>query len=147
MTDADVDGAHIRTLLLTFFFRQMQQLFLNDMIYIAQPPLYEIKLKGKKKSEYILSENQMHKRMITRGLDGTKLVITDNKKTRKSKKAASKRASSPPRKLQDKELLALVKLLAEAERIIAVLSRRGIKFTKFLNNLARSPKIFCKGSD
>ncbi|MHC4112056.1 MAG: DNA topoisomerase (ATP-hydrolyzing) subunit B [Planctomycetota bacterium] len=135
MTDADIDGAHIRTLLLTFFFRQMQQLFLNDMIYIAQPPLYEIKLKGKKKSEYILSENQMHKRMIARGLEGTELVITNgnkSKKSKKTKKAASKRASSPVRKLGDKELSALVKSLAEVERIIAVLSRRGIKFADFV---------------
>jgi DNA gyrase subunit B len=75
MTDADIDGAHIRTLLLTFFFRQMQQLFLENMIYIAQPPLYEVKVKGKKKSEYVLSENQMRKLMITRGLEGTELLI------------------------------------------------------------------------
>ncbi len=140
MTDADVDGAHIRTLLLTFFFRQMQQLFLADMIYIAQPPLYEIKVKGKKKSEYLLSENQMHKRMITRGLEGTELLITNGQKDKKgeksasgkSKSAAPRQASLPARKLQGRELSALVKLLAEAERIIAVLSRRGIKFTDFV---------------
>ena len=132
MTDADVDGAHIRTLLLTFFFRQMQQLFLADMIYIAQPPLYEIRVKGAKKSEYILSENQMYRRMIARGLEGTELLITDGNKSKKSKKSASKRASLPERKLEDKELSVLVKILAEAERIIAVLSRRGIKFTDFV---------------
>jgi DNA gyrase subunit B len=135
MTDADIDGAHIRTLLLTFFFRQMQQLFLANMIYIAQPPLYEIKIKGKKKSEYILSENQMYKRMIARGLEGTELVITDGKKSKKAKKtkkSASKRARSTVRKLQDKELSTLVKILAEAERIITVLSRRGIKFVDFI---------------
>jgi len=132
MTDADIDGAHIRTLLLTFFFRQMQQLFMADMIYIAQPPLYEIKVKGKKKSEYILSENQMHKRMIARGLEGTELVISDGKKTKKSKKSDSTSAASAVRKLQDKELSTLVKILAEAERIIMVLSRRGIKFVDFI---------------
>jgi len=140
MTDADVDGAHIRTLLLTFFFRQMQQLFLNNMIYIAQPPLFEIKVKGKKKSEYVLSENQMHKRMITRGLEGTELLITNGQKEKKAGKPPSSKAGSdaprqtspPARKLKDKELLNLVRLLAEAERIIAVLNRRGIKFTKFL---------------
>jgi len=117
MTDADVDGAHIRTLLLTFFFRQMTQLFSSDMIYIAQPPLYEIKIKGKKKPEYILSENQMHKRMITRGLEGTELVIRDGKKKQR---------------VADKQLTGLVKTLADAERIIAVLGRRGIKFADFL---------------
>jgi len=117
MTDADVDGAHIRTLLLTFFFRQMQQLFLSDMIYIAQPPLYEIRVKGKKKSEYILSENQMHKRMIARGLEGTELVIKDGDSTRK---------------VSDKQLAGLVKALADAERIIAVLGRRGINFAEFV---------------
>ncbi|MHC4207537.1 MAG: DNA gyrase subunit B, partial [Planctomycetota bacterium] len=132
MTDADIDGAHIRTLLLTFFFRQMQQLLLSDMIYIAQPPLYEIKVKGKKKSEYILSENQMYKRMIARGLEDTELIITEDNKNTNSKKATSKQASSSTRKLEDKELSTLVKILAEAERIIVVLSRRGIKFTDFV---------------
>ncbi|MHC4456179.1 MAG: DNA topoisomerase (ATP-hydrolyzing) subunit B [Planctomycetota bacterium] len=119
MTDADVDGAHIRTLLLTFFFRQMTQLLTNDMIYIAQPPLYEIKVKGKKKSEYILSEGQMHKRMISRGLEGTELAIRDGKKERT---------------VSDKELAGLVKLLADAERTIAVLGRRGIKFAEFVES-------------
>jgi DNA gyrase subunit B len=125
MTDADVDGAHIRTLLLTFFFRQMSQLFLNDMIYIAQPPLYEIKVKGKKKSEYVLSESQMHKRMIARGLEGTELVVRNGKKGEKSKKT---------QKVSDKQLAGLVKTLADAERNIAVLARRGINFADFVQS-------------
>jgi DNA gyrase subunit B len=125
MTDADVDGAHIRTLLLTFFFRQMSQLFLNDMIYIAQPPLYEIKVKGKKNSEYVLSESQMHKRMIARGLEGTELVIGNGKKGEKSKKT---------QKVSDKQLTSLVKTLADAERNIAVLARRGINFADFVQS-------------
>jgi len=145
MTDADIDGAHIRTLLLTFFFRQMQQLFLENKIYIAQPPLYEIKVKGQKKSEYILSENQMHKRMIARGLEGTGLIIRDGKKSKKTKKAQVGRGRSVKsrsgsrtartdgaREVCDKELAELVKTLAEAERIITVLSRRGINFADFI---------------
>jgi DNA gyrase subunit B len=131
MTDADVDGAHIRTLLLTFFFRQMSQLFLNDMIYIAQPPLYEIKVKGKKKSEYILSENQMRKRMVTRGLDGTELVIRNGGTPGPSKERLAA-SGDGARKVSGKQLSDLVKTLADAERIIAVLSRRGIKFADFL---------------
>ena len=120
MTDADIDGAHIRTLLLTFFFRQMQQLFTSNMIYIAQPPLYEVKTKGKKKSEYVLSEAQMQKRMISRGLEGTELVIKTDDKPEELR-----RVSGDP-------LAALVKDLADAERIITVLGRRGIKFADFV---------------
>jgi len=120
MTDADIDGAHIRTLLLTFFFRQMPQLFLNSMIYIAQPPLYEIKVKGRKKSEYMLSEAQMHKRMIGRGLEGTEMVIRSGEE------------GNELRKVADKELSAIVKMLADVERIVAVLGRRGIKFEDFV---------------
>ncbi|UCF44557.1 MAG: DNA topoisomerase (ATP-hydrolyzing) subunit B [Planctomycetota bacterium] len=117
MTDADVDGAHIRTLLLTFFFRQMSPLLLHDMVYIAQPPLYEIRVKGKKKSEYILNENQMRKRMIARGLEGTKLVI---------------RGPDGEQTVAGEELLGLVKALADAERLIGVLGRRGIGFEDFV---------------
>jgi DNA gyrase subunit B len=132
MTDADVDGAHIRTLLLTFFFRQMSQLFLNDMIYIAQPPLYEIKIKGKKNSDYVLSEGQMHKRMIARGLEGTELIIRDNKKSEKGKKG---------QKVTDKQLAGLVKTLADAERNIAILAKRGINFTDFVQSYYDGKRI------
>jgi len=128
MTDADIDGAHIRTLLMTFFFRQMQELFINDMIYIAQPPLYEIRAKGRKKSEYVLTEAQMHKRMIASGLEGAGLVIRNGKKTGKGTKTKSEREH----KIADKELLGLVKILDEAERNIAVLNRRGINFSIFV---------------
>ncbi|MHC4130528.1 MAG: DNA topoisomerase (ATP-hydrolyzing) subunit B [Planctomycetota bacterium] len=117
MTDADIDGAHIRTLLLTFLFRQMPQLLTNNMIYIAQPPLYEIKAKGKKKSEYILSETKMKKRLMSRGLEGTELFIDQNGK--KHKVAGDK-------------LKELIKLLSDLERQIPVLGRRGINFQKFI---------------
>ncbi len=130
MTDADVDGAHIRTLLLTFFFRQMSQLFLSDMIYIAQPPLYEIKVKGKKKSEYVLSESQMRKRMIARGLEGTELIIRDGDSAHRGRKRGRERLGT--RKVSDKQLATLIKVLADAERTVAVLARRGINFDDFV---------------
>jgi len=139
MTDADIDGAHIRTLLLTFFFRQMPRLFLSDMIYIAQPPLYEIRVKGQKKSEYVLSEMQMRKRMIARGLESAGLIIKDGSSGRRPSRSLDRKAGKGTkikderaRKILNKELSALVKILDEAERIIAVLSRRGINFSKFV---------------
>ncbi len=139
MTDADVDGAHIRTLLLTFFFRQMQSLFLNEMIFIAQPPLYEIKIKGKKQSEYILSENQMRKRMIARGLEGTELVIRNGKKDKVKKRKSTTKGhgrksttDGPASCVSGEEMTELVKTLAETERLMAVLNRRGIHLKDFI---------------
>jgi len=135
MTDADIDGAHIRTLLLTFFFRQMQDLFHNNMIYIAQPPLYEVKVKGRKKSEYILSENQMRKRMTTRGLEGTELVIRNgNGQSEEAPQAEQTPNKGGESRVCGKEMVSLVKALADAERIIGVLSRRGIIFAEFVGH-------------
>jgi len=134
MTDADIDGAHIRTLLLTFFFRQMPQLFDRRLVYIAQPPLYEIRAKGQKKTEYILNENQMRRRMIGRGLEGTELVIRDGQRRAKRAKAgrATKAVKVQERKVLGAQLAALVKALADVERSVSVLARRGINFEQFV---------------
>ena len=67
MTDADVDGAHIRTLLLTFFYRKMPELIEKGYVYLAQPPLY--KVERKKKSEYVLTDADLTEKLLTLGLD------------------------------------------------------------------------------
>jgi DNA gyrase subunit B len=138
MTDADVDGAHIRTLLLTFLFRQMPVLFDKRMIYIAQPPLYEVRVKGKRKSEYILSENEMRRRMVRRGLDGTALVVR-NGEGEDGTSAGEKGA----RQVTAQELARLVKALADIERIVSVLDRRGIPFVEFVGSHYDGEKLPC----
>ncbi|MBW8036666.1 MAG: hypothetical protein FVQ79_13840 [Planctomycetes bacterium] len=127
MTDADIDGAHIRTLLLTFFFRQMPELFTKEKIFIAQPPLYEIKIKGKRKSEYVLNEEQMRKRMEDRGLEGTRLVVRgeDNKTT----------------EISGEKLNTLTKMLNDVERFVDVLEKRGIVFRQFVKENLDSQRL------
>src|SRR5258708_10638982 len=75
MTDADVDGSHIRTLLLTFMFRHMRPLVEQGCIYIAQPPLYRVV--QRKQTRYVQTAEEMTKELITLGLAATPLKISD----------------------------------------------------------------------
>jgi len=119
MTDADVDGAHIRTLLLTFFYRQMPQLFDQGYIYLAQPPLY--KITWKKREEYIDTDAQLTRRLLELGSEDMTLAVVRTKKT-----------------YAGKDLLAVLEVLAELEQLAQNLERKGINFEEFLQR--RHPK-------
>ncbi len=118
MTDADVDGSHIRTLLLTFFFRQMNQLIRDGRIYIAQPPLYQVT--RKKHVEYVRNEPAMRKTYLELGTDGTSLVIRDKKGGEKAR-------------LKGADLKKAVQLLEQVQDLVLVAERRGLPFTKLLH--------------
>ena len=117
MTDADVDGSHIRTLLLTFFFRHMQELIRAGRVFVAQPPLY--KVTRRKKSEYVLNERTMRQTLTTLGTDGTSLLVRDDD-------------GKDVRSITGDELLAVIETLNRLDELVTVVQRRGIDFADFL---------------
>ncbi|HWE97513.1 MAG TPA: DNA topoisomerase (ATP-hydrolyzing) subunit B [Tepidisphaeraceae bacterium] len=118
MTDADVDGSHIRTLLLTFFFRHMQELIRSGRVYVAQPPLY--KITRRKKTEYVLNERRMRETLTGLGLDGSELIVRDSD------------TGAETRRLNGEDLRKVIDLLARLEELVKVIERRGIDFADFL---------------
>jgi DNA gyrase subunit B len=105
MTDADVDGSHIRTLLLTFFYRQMPELVQRGNVYIAQPPLFKVK-KGKQE-QYIKDERGLEEYLFGRALDGWSLTLPGGGE------------------VAGQALVAKLKKLGEVKHLYAKLERRG----------------------
>jgi DNA gyrase subunit B len=106
MTDADVDGSHIRTLLLTFFYRQMYDLVRAGHVYVAQPPLF--KITHKKKTYYVQTEEEMNAQLLESGLKDTVFEPGDG------------------RTITGPEMERLCRTLAALEESLVALERRGI---------------------
>jgi DNA gyrase subunit B len=114
MTDADVDGSHIRTLLLTFFFRQMPDLIESGSLFVAQPPLFRIR--RKKKEEYVTTEEEMHSVLLNLGLDGATMKVD----------------GATARELDGPTLTKLAEALVSLESLCAGLRRKGIDPARYL---------------
>jgi DNA gyrase subunit B len=117
MTDADVDGSHIRTLLLTFFYRQMPQLVKQGFVYIAQPPLYSIT--RKKKTDYIDDDVQLNRILLQNGVEEVKL-----------KNLADGREFAP------KQLEEILALLESLDKHATYIKRLGGDFANYVEKRA-----------
>ena len=114
MTDADVDGSHIRTLLLCFFYRQMYQLIEAGHVYVAQPPLFRVK--NKSKTYYVQSEEEMRQQLMDRGLTDTSF-------------------EGEGFKIEGEDMRKLCVTLATLEDAIMALERRGINLRTHANRI------------
>ena len=129
MTDADVDGSHIRTLLLTLFYRQMPELIEKGYIYIAQPPLYKLK-KGKQET-YVKDDSELRELLVAEILDDAKLVL--NKKGESITGPALGKFISQHEKVQN--------ILNGLTHIYPVELLEGIKHTHLLKGLENDKEV------
>ena len=120
LTDADVDGQHIRTLLLTFFYRQMRNLVEAGHIYVARPPLY--KVEQKKQIRFVQTMDEMTQELLARGLDGTYLTVH----------GTGGAGAAEQRVIDGERLTKLVEVLSEVENSILILERRGLTLGQLL---------------
>ncbi|MCC6421414.1 MAG: DNA topoisomerase IV subunit B, partial [Gemmataceae bacterium] len=130
LSDADVDGQHIRTLLLTFFYRQMRKLIEEGRIFVARPPLY--KVATKKTARFVQTADEMTRELTTRGLDGTKLQVA-------ALAAAPGVTPRPASTLDGTRLAELVEVLDALEKALVILERRGLSLAMLLEQARGGP--------
>ncbi|MCC6660499.1 MAG: DNA gyrase subunit B [Phycisphaerales bacterium] len=123
MTDADVDGSHIRTLLLTFFFRHMRELIQRGRVFIAQPPLYQI-ARGRS-VRYVLNEKVLADTLTELGLEDATLQV------REPGGAGARLTGQPLRRA--------VRVLRRMAELVEIAERRGVRFPDLLAERSRDP--------
>ncbi|MAM91968.1 MAG: DNA topoisomerase (ATP-hydrolyzing) subunit B [Opitutaceae bacterium] len=118
MTDADVDGSHIRTLLLTFLYRQMKDLIDSGYVYIAQPPLY--KIKRKRREQYVDNDDELNRMLLELGSEDVSMVRLDDGHS-----------------FNSEQLDHIVEIFAQLERIGGSVTRYGASIGEYLEQYSK----------
>ena len=124
MTDADVDGSHIRTLLLTFFFRHMKKLIMHERVYIAQPPLYLVS-RGKAR-EFVLNEARMQEVLYAMGHKNAQLIMRDE-------------SHQEVHRIDGERFNDLLDTLTQIEDLAAIVEGRGVRFAQYVSQRKVDP--------
>jgi len=135
MTDADVDGSHIRTLLLTFFFRQMPELIRRGRIFVAQPPLFQIV--RNRKTQYVLNERELADTLTKLGLEDARLRVRTVEDWDERSEVTEPKIE---RELSGTELQRAVTTLRRLLDLVEIVGRRGTPFLDLLAEREHDPE-------